>query len=426
MKALILAAGEGTRMAPLTDRRPKPMLPVAGRPLVAHIIESLKANGINDILVLAGANRERLEDLLDVEGILGSVEIIEQKKRLGTAHAIGQAEDHVDGDLIVVNGDVLANNDTIAQILKSARAGADVVIASAIRKDMENYGVLQCVEDDKGLKVESILEKPDIRVLRNMRGQGAVGRVNAGIYYFRNNIFDYIRKTPLSSRGEYEITDTLTMMIEDGFDVRAVDFAGPWLDLCYPWDLLTANTQVMKDMFQKRKEVSEGSSKPENVHVYGNVIIEDGAQVLPGTVIEGNVIIKEGAKVGPNCYIRGSTVIGRNCRVGNAVEIKNSIIMDNSNVPHHNYVGDSVIGSNCNLGSGTKIANLRLDNKNVRIMIKDRMIDTGSRKIGAFLGDGVKTGINACLLPGTLVGADSFIGPGAVVKGVVSRDSKVF
>ena len=88
---------------------------------------------------------------------------------------------------------------------------------------------------------------------------------------------------------------------------------------------------------------------------------------MAGSYIEGPVIIGSDCKIGPNCYIRPHTSIENSCHIGNACEIKNSIIMGNTNVPHHNYVGDSVIGQNCNLGSGTKIANLRLDKKTINI-----------------------------------------------------------
>jgi len=102
--------------------------------------------------------------------------------------------------------------------------------------------------------------------------------------------------------------------------------------------------------------------------------------------------------------------------------VKNSIIMNGSKVPHHNYVGDSVIGEQCNLGAGAKIANLRLDKGNIRVA----GIDTGRRKLGAILGDHVETGINACINVGTVIGDNAFIGPGAVAHGVVKPESKVF
>jgi bifunctional UDP-N-acetylglucosamine pyrophosphorylase/glucosamine-1-phosphate N-acetyltransferase len=132
-------------------------------------------------------------------------------------------------------------------------------------------------------------------------------------------------------------------------------------------------------------------------------------------------VIGDNCVIGPNCYIRPHTAIGDNCHVGSAVEIKNSIVMRNSNVPHHNYVGDSIIGEECNLGAGTKVANLRLDKKNISVA----NTDTGRRKLGAIMGDGVETGINASLNVGTMIGDHTFIGPGVVVNGVVLPNSRI-
>ena len=122
---------------------------------------------------------------------------------------------------------------------------------------------------------------------------------------------------------------------------------------------------------------------------------------------------------------RSYTAIGDNCHVGNACEIKNSVIMNNTNIPHLNYVGDSIIAENCNLGAGTKIANLRLDKKTVYVTIDGNRIDTGRGKFGAVIGDSVQIGINATINVGTVIGNNCFIGQSAVVKGEISPKSKV-
>jgi len=120
--------------------------------------------------------------------------------------------------------------------------------------------------------------------------------------------------------------------------------------------------------------------------------------------------------VGPNCFIRPCTSIGKNARVGNACEVKNSIVMDGTHVGHLSYVGDSILCEKCNLGAGTITANLRLDDGTVKMMIKDKAVDTGRRKLGVILGDNVKTGINVLLMPGVKVGNDSWVGPNFMVE----------
>ena len=156
--------------------------------------------------------------------------------------------------------------------------------------------------------------------------------------------------------------------------------------------------------------------------IKGAVGIGKGTSVRTGSYIIGPVIIGQDCDIGPNCYIRPHTSIGDGCHIGAAVEVKNSIIMNGSKIPHHNYVGDSIIGEDCNLGAGTKIANLRLDKQEIVVAGKP----TRRRKLGAIIGDRVETGINSCINIGTMIGNDTQIGPGALAHGIISPNSKIF
>jgi len=186
-------------------------------------------------------------------------------------------------------------------------------------------------------------------------------------------------------------------------------------------DLLTANAILMREL----KGRVEGEVD-KNATLAGEVVVEAGAEVLSGAHIKGPVIVGRESEVGPNCYIRPATTVGRKCKVGNGCEVKNSILMDGTHVPHQNYVGDSILGERCNLGAGTKIANLRLDDENVKVPWRGQLLDTGLRKLGAILGDDVKTGINASIDVGTIIGEGTFIGPGAVARGVIAPRSRIY
>jgi bifunctional UDP-N-acetylglucosamine pyrophosphorylase/glucosamine-1-phosphate N-acetyltransferase len=212
----------------------------------------------------------------------------------------------------------------------------------------------------------------------------------------------------------------LSYLIEEG-KVYACVLSEAWIDIGRPWDLLEANEILMKGM---DKGLVEGELEP-HVTLKGAVHIGRGTVVRNGAYIIGPVIIGENCEIGPNCLIRPYTCIGNKCKVGNAVEIKNSIIMDETHVPHLNYVGDSILGSRCNLGAGTKVANLRLDNKNVKTVLKGEVVDSGRRKLGVIMGDDVKTGINASIDPGTVICEESFIGPGTIAKGFIAPKSRV-
>jgi bifunctional UDP-N-acetylglucosamine pyrophosphorylase/glucosamine-1-phosphate N-acetyltransferase len=160
----------------------------------------------------------------------------------------------------------------------------------------------------------------------------------------------------------------------------------------------------------------------EGAHLIGPVTVAETARIRSGAYIEGPSFVDEGADIGPNCYIRPCTSLGKNTRIGNACEIKNSIIMDRTHVGHLSYMGDSVIGEHCNLAAGTLIANLRFDDGHVKMTVKNKVVDTGRRKLGVILGDEVKTGINALLMPGVKVGQNTWIGPDFMVQRDIEAD----
>ena len=194
---------------------------------------------------------------------------------------------------------------------------------------------------------------------------------------------------------------------EGGRDLKAAQsFA-----IVYAWDLLRANAEAMT----ARNHYTQESGAHASLYVDGRLQIGKGTKILPGVVIEGDVIIGDHCKVGPNCYIRGSTAIGDKCHVGQAVEIKNSILLPGTNVGHLSYLGDSILGEKVNFGAGTITSNLRHDGGTHRSPVEGRMVDTGRRKLGAIVGDGVHTGIHTSLYPGRKLWPKTTTLPGAIV-----------
>ena len=131
--------------------------------------------------------------------------------------------------------------------------------------------------------------------------------------------------------------------------------------------------------------------------------------------IEGNVWIGENCVVGPNAYLRKGTVLCGANKIGAFSEVKNSIFLEGAKAPHHNYVGDSILGSGVNLGAGCKLSNLRNDRRHIRI--HNLAMDTGLRKFGAILGEGVQIGCNAVCNPGTVLGLNCNVWPNVTVSG---------
>lgn len=188
--------------------------------------------------------------------------------------------------------------------------------------------------------------------------------------------------------------------------------------IVHPWDLLRANELYVGAL---REDDIRGEIHPLAV-IDGRVVIGPGTRILPGVVIEGNVVIGADCKIGPNCYLRGNTSIGDRCHVGNAVEIKNSILLSRTNVGHLSYVGDSVLGEGVNFGAGTVTSNLRHDGRNHRTMVGGTLVDTGRRKFGCIVGDGVHTGINTSIYPGRKLFPGTSTRPGEIVRHDLTPD----
>jgi len=403
LKAVVLAAGKGTRLKPLTNTRPKHLIPVAGKPILEHVLLTLKKVGIHEIYIIVGYKAEMIKDKFSDGSNLGlKIEYIVQSKLLGTADAIKTAQPYVNENFLVVYGDLLFTPKAIVNILRAHKQSKpSVTMAVTPVANPERYGVVKLEEG----WVIDLVEKPP-------RGRAPSNFVNAGIYVFSEEIFEKIAKTKPSPRGELEVTDSLKLLMSEGRKVLAEEIPrNEWIDTGYPWNLLEANEWILKHM-----ESSVKGNIEDGAVLTGRIIIEEGAHIRSGAYIEGPVYIGRNADVGPNCYVRPYTSIGNEVRIGNACEIKNSIIMDETHIGHLSYVGDSIIGENCNFGAGTKIANLRFDKKTVKMKIKGRRVDSGRRKLGVVFGDNVSTGIGALFMPGVKVGNDCWIDAGAVVR----------
>lgn len=400
MKAVVLAAGEGQRMRPLTATRPKVMLPIAGKPILEHLLNEVKGAGISEFVFIVGYCDKQVRSYFGGGEKWGvKIAYSEQRKQLGTADAIRMVGDMVNSNFLVINGDVIINRADIKKLIKSTGNTMSVFEV----EDPAGLGIVELADD----KVVGIYEK-------TQRPPSLMA--NAGSYLFTPDVFDAIAKTEKSPRGEYEITDSLKILMGKKAGLHYLQIKS-WQDFSYPWDLLRANETMMQSL--KPQNLGEVE---ENVVLKGVVVIGKNTVVRSGAYIEGPVIIGDDCRIGPNCYIRPATTIGNDCHIGAAVEVKNSIIMSGTDVPHLNYVGDSVIGEGCNFGAGTKIANLRLDDGNIYV----GGINTRRRKLGAIIGDNVKTGINAGINVGAVIGNNSFIGPGVVARGNILPNTKLF
>ncbi|AGB15647.1 UDP-N-acetylglucosamine diphosphorylase/glucosamine-1-phosphate N-acetyltransferase [Halovivax ruber XH-70] len=402
MQTVVLAAGKGTRMRPLTDRRPKPMVPVANRPLVAHTVDAAVEAGASWIFLVVGYEAEPIREYFGETYAGVPITYVRQTERLGTADAVRAASASLDdAPFVVLNGDALFDQDGLDELFDGGPA-----IASVRVDDPTQYGVLD-VDDDT---VTGIVEKP---------ADPPSNLINAGAYHFPAAAREWL-DVPKSERGEHELTDVVEHTI-DRVDVRPVPLSR-WLDVGRPWELLEANEWKIAELADRHGSTTDAASAEsfdgtvsDDATIRGPVVVESGATVREGVTIEGPALIRSGATVGPNAYIRGTTLVGQDASVGHAVEVKNSVLMAGAAINHLSYVGDSILGRDVNFGAGSVVANLRHDDDPVELTVKGERVSTGRRKFGVVLGDDAKTGIDTNLNAGVTLSTGATTKPGESV-----------
>lgn len=408
MQAVIMAAGESTRTYPLTLTRPKPLLTVAGETVLEHNLKQLKGL-VEEVLLVVGYRQEMIRSHLGscYDGL--KISYIVQDERLGTGDVLRYIKDSITGRFIIMNGDDLFCHADIASCLEH-----ELCVLAADVGDATRFGLLN-VKD--GILTDLCEKSPT----------AGSGLGNTGLYVFDRRVFDI--EIPLSPRGEYEITDVLKALIPTG-KLKCEKAAGYWLPIGYPWDLLSANEFLLKHMkvdtsirgtimdpvyLEGPLVLGEGSVIEPFATIKGPVVVGDNTVVMSHSYIEGPAMIGNNCKLEPRTYIRKYTTLADDCRVN--ADIKNCLFLQGTNAAHINsYLGDSVIGSNVNIGSGTTTANLRHDGKNVRSTVKGKVVDTGRRKLGTIIGDGVHTGIFTMIYPGRKIWPGKSTLPGAVVR----------
>lgn len=203
-----------------------------------------------------------------------------------------------------------------------------------------------------------------------------------------------------------------------------------WIDLAHTkhaalvqkstliWDALAALPDYVKQQTATRQVAATAKIHPTAL-IAEHVVIGENVSIGPYCVLEDNVIVGDNAVLGYGCYLRPYSLIGNDCVLGHAVEVKQAWLCDGVRLPHFNYVGNSILGNKVHLGGGAMVANFKSDGSNVKIVRDSERIDTGLRKFGAVLGDRAEIGAGAILNPGTLIGHDSVIYPGAIVRGII-------
>lgn len=293
LMGVILAAGKGTRMLPFSEHYPKPILPVAGKPLVAHQLETLARLGVKDVVMVIGhLGHEVARELGDGSAYGVNINYVEQEETLGIAHAVSCLEAHVDRPFFLFLGDIFFETEDLGSMVEKLRSdrGIDGVLAVKRENDPEAIRRNFIVMTDASGWVSRVIEKPR-HPRTNLKG--------CGVYLFDLAFFDAVRRTPRTAmRDEYEITDSIQIFIDDGYRLEVAEVIREDMNLSYPKDLLHLNLHILdqsgdKNLFGERVQVHPGAKIERSVLMEG-VVVEEGVRlrdclVFPGVRVGGGV-----------------------------------------------------------------------------------------------------------------------------------------
>jgi glucose-1-phosphate thymidylyltransferase len=329
MKGLIAAGGKGTRLRPITTNRNKHTIPLANKSMIELAVEKLATAGIKDIGIVVNLGDIELEPILGDGSKYGvKITYIEQTGgALGVAHVIKIARKFLlDDDFVFYLGDNIILGDVKDFINTFYEQKLNALLALSKVKDPERFGVPK-IENNR---IVEVIEKPT-----NPPSQYAV----AGIYIYDKNIHNIIENLAPSPRGEYEISDAHTNLINQGFQVGFSEITGWWKDTGKPQDLLEGNQLLLA---QIKNSIIQGDLSLEST-IEGTVIIEDGAKVKGKSFIRGPVIIGKNSII-DSSYIGPYTSIGIDCNITNS-EIEHSLLMNNITINSSKRIVDSILGN---------------------------------------------------------------------------------
>ncbi len=378
MKAVIMAGGEGTRLRPLTSNAPKPMLPLANRPMMEHIIMLLKKHGFDEIVVTVAFLANHIKTYFGDGSELGvSISYCDEPIPLGTAGSVGNARHLLDETFMVISGDVLTDMD-LGKVLEFHREkGAMATIGLTAVENPLEFGIVITREDGS---IERFLEKPTW-------GQVFSDTINTGIYVLEPGIFDYIpegRSVDFSS----EVFPALLAAEQPLFGAV---MEGYWEDV----GTLEAYLSAHRDVLDGKVAVDIPGFR-----INDGVWLGEGAEVSPDALVVGPAVIGPGCKIEAGCHIGQYTVLGNNVRIQPEAQVERSVLHDNVYVGTRSQLRGAVIGRSCSIRNSVRVDE------------------------GVVLGDEVFVGSDAILTDNVKVFPFKTVEDGAVVNSSIVWESK--
>ena len=389
-QAIVLAAGEGSRLRPFTLNRPKSMLYVAGRPIIEYVIEALAASGIRDIVLVTGYRKEQIFEHLGSGEALGvNIRYAIQAKQLSSAHALAQAKELAGDEFLVVPGDKYFRAGTIecmicqsptAMLVKTMSDPSRGNIVAVARGSVTGFGW------------------PEAGAQGIIRERGEFS-VNTRIYALSREVFGYLD-------GEPHIPAVLAKMAAGGHCIRAIGTDGEWQDVVYPWDIIAMNSSLLE-----RVEASAAGTIEPDVIIKGSVVLGGGSVIRGGSYVQGPVVLGKGCVIGPHVSLSAATSLGDNVVIEPFSHISGSVIGSDVRIGAGSIIEDSVIDRGSSLSS-----HFQAPSGEAEIKIST---EYHSVTIGALIGESCRVGAGVVARPGTILGAYSQVAPLKVIGGSI-------
>jgi len=401
MKGIILAAGQGNDLKPLTNHLPKPMIKILDKPLIQFAVDRLTHCGIQEIIIVIPKDDVLITSYFQQTPQNSHIEFVNQSGK-GIDGAIKSVSKifNEDDQFLLTHSDIVTADHITTRTLNAAHnSGADMAIAVSLEREVQDFGMVSIDSDGY---VDEILS-PNETDKSNY--------IVAGTFLLNGKIFNYLNQG-------ISFNDCFNHFISDGGKIVAGIWNDTWIDVGRPWDVLRASYFMLKKL--KVSYISSNVEIGPNVEINGPVIIEDGVKILNGTIINGPVHIGENAFIGNNTLIRDNTSIQDNAKIGMGVEIRSSIIMSNASIARLSYIGASIIADNVTIHSGV----ITIVNNSPPSEIHASLSDGSSHivplnKFGAVIGSNSHIGVHTSLKPGTIINSNSIIEPNQVCNGWV-------
>ncbi|MFB6068663.1 MAG: sugar phosphate nucleotidyltransferase [Halobacterium sp.] len=396
--AVVLAGGEGRRLRPLTEHRPKPMLPAANRPILERVFDALVASGMTTLHVVVGYRHERVQDHFGTTYRGVPVRYYRQSKQLGSGHALQQAADGVAAPFLAVNGDQLTEPRMVGDVVDAHEAnGACATLGVVESEAASRYGSVTL----DGTSVTTIVEREE---------RSGSQLLNAGVYGFDEAIFDDAARTEFDG-GVLDLPDVLSTLIDGRRPVEGVRTEGYWLDATYPWDLLTVARRLLSAEGVDGSG-TDGDADAADGGVAADARVHETAVVRPPTVVSADCEVGPGAVVGPY------TALGPNVTVDANAVVSESVLGEDTRVGPNSTVERTVTGQGVRLGPECVVPAGRTD-----VRIGDEI--HADQRLGAVIADRVRVVGDGSFAPGSLVGPNATVGLGARVDGTVDGGAEV-